>query len=151
MTDDEARPAGGQALKTAIHIARERVEIPSDRQLALRAGVSYDTLMNWFAERTIPRPAELGKVAKLLDVRLVELMDVYEGRDPQPPSLEARIAELVDELRVFVHEARLQRAANEESTAAILRALGAMARGGPGPRGTPSGTEPGARAGNRRP
>ncbi|HET7029966.1 MAG TPA: helix-turn-helix transcriptional regulator [Candidatus Limnocylindrales bacterium] len=151
MTDDEARPAGGQALKTAIHIARERVEIPSDRQLAFRAGVSYDTLMNWFAERTIPRPAELGKVAKVLDVRLVELMDVYEGRDPQPPGLEQRLGELIDELRIAVMEMRMGRVQQEEQTAALLRALGLSVRSVPGPRETPSGNEPGARAGNRRP
>jgi transcriptional regulator with XRE-family HTH domain len=137
---------GGGALKQAIHVAREQAEIPSDRQLAFKAGVSYDTLMNWFSERTVPRPAELKKVADVVGVRMVELMDVYEGRDPRTPGLEERLAELVDELRVFVHESRLSRAHQEESTAAILRALGALARPGPSPQETPPRTGPAAAA-----
>jgi transcriptional regulator with XRE-family HTH domain len=98
MTDE--RRAGGPALKQAIHVARARAEITSDVQLALKAGVSYDTLMNWFSDRTTPRPAELKKVADALDVRLVELMDAWDGREPQPPELEDAIRELVAEIRL---------------------------------------------------
>ncbi len=151
MTEEPQTPRGGEALKTAIHVARERAGITSDTQLARQAGVSYDTLMNWFGGRTLPRPTELKRVADAVGVRLVELMDAYEGRDPQPPSLEERMGELIDELRVFVHEARLQRAANEESTAAILRALGALGRAGAqGPRETQGRVEPGPAADTRR-
>lgn len=120
----------------------------SDTRLALAAGVSYDTLMNWFSGRTVPRPAELKRVGDAIDLRLVDLMDAYDGRDPSPPSLEASIAELVAELRVFVHEARLSRALQEESTAAILRALGAAGRPGPGAR--PDRTDAAAPSGSRR-
>lgn len=150
LPEDDQRKIGGAALKEAIHIARARSDITSDSQLALKANVHYDTLMNWYAERTTPRPAELKKVADVLGIRYTDLMDAFEGRDPQPPSLEEAIVELVDELRVFVLESRLSRAAQEESTASILRALGALARTGPALRGTPPGIEPGERAGSGR-
>lgn len=95
---------GGQALKRAIHVARERAGIPSDMQLARRSGVSYDTLMNWYAERTVPRPSELKKVAEQAGTSLVALMDAYEGRDPEPPTLVEALGELVAELRASRQE-----------------------------------------------
>lgn len=137
MTKDQQKPGGGAALKQAIHVARARADITSDSRLAIEAGVSYDTLMNWFGDRTTPRPAELKKVADTLGVRLVDLMDAWEGRDPQTPGLEEAIRELIDELR-------LDRIAREESTAAMLRAFGALALSGPSPRATPGETGPGA-------
>lgn len=146
----EGRREGAAALKQAIHVAREKVEIPSDRQLALRAGVSYDTLMNWFAGRTEPRPSELKKVAEILEVRLVELMDVYEGRDPEPPELVDLLGQLVDELRVAVVEMRMGRAQQEEQTAALLRAIGAAVRTGRDPRETPGRTSNEAVSGSER-
>jgi transcriptional regulator with XRE-family HTH domain len=133
---EEERQRPGAALKAAIHVARERAGITSDRQLALKAGVSYDTLMNWYAERTTPRPAELKKVGDTVGVRLVELMDVWEGRDPQPPTLEERMGEMLDELRALSSELRLSRHQQEESTTELMRALGALARGGLIQRGT---------------
>jgi len=54
------RLSGGAALKQAIHIARERAELTSDIQVAIKAGISYDTLMNWFGNKTTPRPAAQG-------------------------------------------------------------------------------------------
>jgi transcriptional regulator with XRE-family HTH domain len=90
---------GGQALKRAIHVAREREGIPSDMALARASTVSYDTLMNWYADRTVPRPAELKKVADAAGTTLVALMDAYEGRDPEPPTLVEALHELVQELR----------------------------------------------------
>jgi transcriptional regulator with XRE-family HTH domain len=153
MTDRTAGPktlSGGTRLKQAIHQARALTEITSDTSLALKAGVHYDTLMNWYAERTVPRPAELKKVADVLGVRMADLMDVYEGRDPRPPALEDAIAELVDELRVFVHEARLSRVQSDESTSAILRALGAIAHPGRALAGTPADTGAGGRPGTPR-
>ena len=114
----------GPELKRAIHVARTKVGITSDTQLALRAHVSYDTLMNWFSERTTPRPAEMKKIADVLGVRLVDLMDVWEGRDPEPPALEEVLHELVAEIRTSIYEERLSRIALEEATVAILRALG---------------------------
>jgi hypothetical protein len=76
-------------------------------------------------------------------------MAVYEGRDPRPPSLEDAIAELVDEIRVFVHEARLSRVQQDESTSAILRALGAIAHPGRALAGTPGDIESAARRDRR--
>jgi transcriptional regulator with XRE-family HTH domain len=142
--------SGGLRLKQAIHQARAVTDITSDTALSVRAGVHYDTLMNWYSERTVPRPAELKKVADALGVRMADLMDVYEGRDPRPPSLEEAIAELVDEMRVFVHEARLSRVQADESTSAILRALGAIAHPGRALAGTPTDTGAAARPGTQR-
>lgn len=144
MAAEEGQVTGGEALKRAIHVAREQAGITSDMQLAKVAGVSYDTFMNWFGDRTTPRPAELKKVADVIGVRLVDLMDAWEGRDPQPPSLEAALRELIAELR-------LDRIAREESTAAMLRAFGALALSGPSPRGTPAETDTEARDDSRRP
>jgi len=86
-------------LKRAIHVARERAGIPSDVQLAITAGVSYDTLMNWYGGRTQPRPNELKKVADAAGTTLINLMDAYEGRDPEPPTLVDAILQLVEEMR----------------------------------------------------
>jgi transcriptional regulator with XRE-family HTH domain len=150
MTEDPQRPRGGEALKVAIHVARERAGITSDMELARRAGVSYDTLMNWFGDRTMPRPTEMKRVGDAIGVRLVELMDVWEGRDPEPPGLLEAVGVLTDEIRLLLVELRMGRAHQEESTSAILRALAAAARGGLAPRETPERTERGAGAGSRR-
>lgn len=115
----------GQQLKRTIHVMRERAGIPSDMQMAREAGVSYDTLMNWYSGRTVPRPAELKKVADAIGTSLVALMDAYEGRDPEPPTL-------VDAIRELIGEMRLSRAQQDEATLAILRALGAIVGGGGG-------------------
>jgi hypothetical protein len=104
--------AGGAALKQAIHVARARAGITSDMQLSLRAHVSYDTLMNWYGERTVPRPNELQKVARTLDVSLTDLMGAYEGRDPEPAPLTDAIADLVtvvQELLVEIRKDRVRR------------------------------------------
>lgn len=149
--DTEHPRARGAALKAAIHIARERAGITSDMQLARAADVSYDTLFNWFSERTVPRPTELKKVADTLGIRLIDLMDVYEGREPEPPGLEERLNDVVDELRALTSELRLSRHQQEEATTELMRALGALARGGLVPRGTPPATGSEAPNGNRRP
>lgn len=115
------RRSAGLRLKQALHVARARARPPvtSDTQLSLRAQVHYDTLQNWYSGRTIPRPAELRKVADALGVKYGDLQDAYDGRDPEPPTLVMAIEALIAELR----EARQQQA---ESTEAIMRVLGAM-------------------------
>lgn len=110
----------GQSLKSAIHVARARASIPSDMQLALRAGIHYDTLMNWYGGRTVPRPAELLKVASVLDVSLADLMGAYEGRPSEPPPLHESIRELVAELRA-------QRVSHDQAMAGLTRALAELA------------------------
>ncbi len=110
---------GGAALKRAIHVGRARSGITSDTALAIRAGVHYDTLMNWYSGRTTPRPAELAKVARVLDVSLNDLLSAYEGRPLDPPPVQDAIRELVEELR-------LSRAQQHESTMAILQAIAAV-------------------------
>lgn len=97
--------SGGQALKRAIHVARAKADITSDIQLALQAQVSYDTLMNWYSDRTVPRGAELKKVAKALGMRYAELEAAYDGVDPEPPPLQDAIKELVVALRPLVEQA----------------------------------------------
>lgn len=134
---------GGQALKQAIHVARARTDMTSDTQLSIRAGVSYDTFMNWFGDKTTPRPAEVKKVADALGIRYAELMAAWEGRPIDPPPLQDAIRELVEELR-------LGRAQQHEATLALLRAVGALAPGDPGPRGTRAGTRPGSASGRTR-
>lgn len=150
MPEDLQAQSGGAALKRAIHVGRERAGITSDMQLADKAHVSYDTLMNWFGDRTTPRPAELKRVADAIGLRLVELMDVWEGRDPQPPDLIEVIGQLVDEIRVAVVEMRMGRIQQEEQTAELMRAIGVSARLGPGPRETPDGNASGSPGGSRR-
>ena len=85
-----------------------------------------------------------------IGVRLVELMDVWEGRDPEPPGLEERLGEMVDELRTLASELRLSRHQQEEATTELMRALGALARGGLIRRGTPSENGEPDPAGSRR-
>lgn len=111
----------GTGLKQAIHIARARASITSDMELARKADVSYDTLMNWYSNRTTPRPAELKKVADAMDVRLVELMDAWDGREPQPPQLEEVLRELVVEIRT---DRERQAAAIVTLLTAVVEALG---------------------------
>jgi transcriptional regulator with XRE-family HTH domain len=134
---------GGQALKQAIHVARARTDMTSDTQLAIRAGVSYDTFMNWFGDKTTPRPAEVKKVADALGIRYAELMAAWEGRPIDPPPLQDAIRELVEELR-------LSRIQQHEATIALMQAVGSLGRGDRAPRGTPAGTAPGPGAGRSR-
>jgi len=89
-------------------------------------------------------------VGDTIGVRLVELMDVWEGRDPEPPGLEERLGEMVDELRTLASELRLSRHQQEEATTELMRALGALARGGLIRRGTPSENGEPDPAGSRR-
>lgn len=93
---------GGQALKQAIHIARAKTDMTSDMELARRAHVSYDTLMNWYGNKTTPRPHEVKKVAEILDVSYGDLIAAWEGRETEPPALHEAIHELVEEIRALV-------------------------------------------------
>ena len=110
---------GGSALKKAIHLARARAGIVSDMELARRAQVSYDTFMNWYGDKTVPRPHEVKKVADVLGVRYSDLLAAYEGHDPEPPPLQDAIHELVEEMR-------LSRAQQHETAMAIMRTLAAL-------------------------
>lgn len=94
MTDS----AAGARLKQAIHVARARANILYDTDLAVRAGVHYDTLMNWFSGKTVPRGSELRKVGQVLGVAYADLMAAYEGRPAEPPPLQDAIKELVQSL-----------------------------------------------------
>lgn len=103
--------SGGAALKVAIRSARAHSPYDSDMALSVAAGVHYDTLMNWYADRTTPRPAEVRKVAAALGIPFSDLMAAYEGRDPEPAPLHDAIRELVDELRAsrYADDARVNR------------------------------------------
>jgi lambda repressor-like predicted transcriptional regulator len=104
------RQEAGQRLKRAIHIARAQAEIDSDMQLSLRAGVHYDTLMNWYGGRTTPRPFELRKVAKVLGTPYAELWSAYEDIAVEPVPLTEAVRELVPELRELIAELKRRRA-----------------------------------------
>lgn len=135
--------SGGPAMRMAIRVARARAGITSDTQLALRAGVHYDTLMNWYGGRTVPRPHEVKKVADVLGVSYGSLLAAYDGVDPEPPPLADAIRELVEELR-------LQQAQQHEATMALLRAVAAVVGPGREPPGTPADSESGTPAGTDR-
>lgn len=107
---------GGKALQRAIHVARARAGFTSDVQMALAASISYDTLMNWYGNRTTPRPAEVKRLAQTLGVPYGDLMAAYEGREPEPQPLQDAIRDLVAELR-------LGRVEQQRSTDALLKAL----------------------------
>ena len=104
------RQEAGQRLKRAIHVARAKAEIDSDMQLSVRAGVHYDTLMNWYGGRTTPRPFELRKIAKCLGVPYAELWSAYEDIAVEPVPLSEAVRELVPELRELIAELRKQKA-----------------------------------------
>lgn len=106
----------GQALKQAIHVARARTELTADTQLARKAGVHYDTLMNWYGDKTVPRPAEVKRVADALGIPYSDLMAAYEGTDPAPQPLQDAIRDLITELR-------LGRQQQADATLALLQAL----------------------------
>ncbi len=110
---------GGRSLRRAIHVARARAGITSDSEVAHLAGVHYDTLMNWYADRTTPRPAEVRKVADALGVPFADLMAAWEGRDAEQPTLQAAIGELVAELRE-------SRRSIDTAVLALLRATTAL-------------------------
>jgi transcriptional regulator with XRE-family HTH domain len=127
--------SGGPALKRAIHVARAKAGITSDMQLALRAHVSYDTLMNWFGGKTVPRGHELEKVALALGTSIWVLQAAYDGRDPEPPPLTDAIAELTREIQALVKEMREDRERGEDAASALLKAAEVL-----GSRPTPSAT-----------
>jgi len=111
---------GGPALKQAIRVARAKTPITSDMQLARAAGVHYDTLMNWYSDRTTPRPAEVRKVAAVLGVPYGDLLAAYDGRPLEPQPLQDAIRELVDELRA-------SRLANDQQIAQLVEAITELA------------------------
>ena len=126
---------GGSRLKQAIHVARAKAGIASDVQLALRAGVSYDTLMNWYGGKTVPRGHELNKVAKATGTTVWVLQAAYEGRPPDPPPLQDAIRDLVtlaggllSEVQAQREEWATERGARAELEASILESLQAVRR-----------------------
>lgn len=117
---DAVRLGGGVALKRAIHVARAEAGFTTDRQVADAAGISYDTLMNWYGDKTTPRPTEVKRVALALGARFADFMAAYEGIDPEPVPLQDAIRELIEQMRA-------QQAQQEIATMAMLRALNRLA------------------------
>lgn len=126
MPKTKQRDRGGRALQRAIHIARARAGIPSDAALAHAAPVSYDTLMNWYADKTRPRGAELQRVAIALDVPYADLEAAYEGREKDPQPLHEAVAELTDAVRALVGEIREDRERGADAATAMVRAAAAL-------------------------
>lgn len=120
------RLPSGQRLKRAIHVARARLGLTSDVQVSSQAGVSYDTLMNWYSGRTTPRPYELRKVAVALQVAYSELWAIYEGLDPEPLPLTEAVQGLTERLEDLIAELRLTRAEQIVATETMMEALGAL-------------------------
>lgn len=99
----------------------------SDVQVSERAGVSYDTLMNWFAGKTSPRGAEMRRVADALSVPYVALEAAYQGVEQEPLPLQESVRELVDSLNDLVAELRMTRAEQVVVVEQMAEALGRMA------------------------
>ncbi len=100
-------------------------------ELAKRAHVSYDTLMNWYSGRTIPRATGVKQVAEAMGVKYVKLLDAYEGNDPEPPELKEAVGLLIDEIRSSMVDerrarAQLMRAVTAAITAALSEPVGVM-------------------------
>jgi transcriptional regulator with XRE-family HTH domain len=133
--------AAGDRLKRAIHVARARANILYDTDLSVRAGVSYDTLMNWYAGKTVPRGAELRRLGQTLGVSYADLMAAYEGLEPEPQPLQAAVRELVVTVQSLVSEIREDRQRGQDAAAAILRAAQALG-GRPTPGGSPASNGP---------
>lgn len=122
--------ARGQRLRHAIHEARAAAGIDSDNQLALRANVHYDTLMNWYRGATVPRPSSVRQIADVLGVSYGDLLAAYDGREPAAVPLEQAVADLIVEIRVAVVGERQARTAMMRMIAASLAAaLGPDVRG----------------------
>lgn len=119
--DAQSREAG-QRLKRAIHVARSRSRFTSDVQLALAAHVHYDTLMNWYGGRTVPRPASIKQIADALDIPYADLMAAYDDRQPEAVPIEQAVADLIVEIRVAMVEERQARASLMRTIAAALAA-----------------------------
>ena len=123
-TIDTSPKASGERLKREIHVARARAGIGTDMELAQRAHVHYDTLMNWYSGRTTPRSNAVKAIADVIGVRFTTLLDAYEGRDAEPPELKEAIGLLVDEIRTaMVDERRARTKLMQAVTAAIAAAL----------------------------
>lgn len=109
-----------------MRAARSQQGYESDQSLALASGVHLQTLQNWMYGKTTPRPHELSKVAKVLDLPLDHFMAIYEGREPEAQPLHEAIAELTAALRDLVGEMREERERGQDAAAAMLRAAGAL-------------------------
>lgn len=117
----------GQRIRHAIHVARARnTDHTSDTALALAAGVHYDTLMNWFSGKTMPRPFHVRRVAEVLQVPYGDLLAAYEGTAPPDQPLHEAVGELVVELRGFLEAERQARANQDRRIAEALRALASV-------------------------
>src|SRR5512135_3755462 len=130
------RKEAGEALKRAVHVARSQAGIGSDVELSIRAGVSYDTLHNWYSGRTTPRPFQVAKVAEALGCPLDTLMAAYEGREPGAKPVEDELRAVTDAVRAltkrldrFLDEAAATRLAGQQPDADPLSAAeGRIAR-----------------------
>lgn len=122
MTQADPGRAAGQRLKRAIHAARGHTPYTSDTQLAVAARVHYDTMMNWYSGRTVPRPSSVRQVADVLGVPYADLMAAYDGRDPDDVPLEQAVADLIVEIRHALVDERKARAELMRSIAAALAA-----------------------------
>lgn len=135
-----------EALGRALRAARAEKGMTSDHALAMAAGVHLQTLQNWMYGKTVPRPAQLFRVAQVLDKPMDYFAAIYERREPAPQPLEDAVAELTDVLRELVAEIREDRERGQDAAAAILRAAGALR---PSDGVDPASTTPAAPRGTR--
>lgn len=132
-------PRSGLILKRAIHVARAAAGIRSDVALADAAGMRYQTLMDWYADRSRPTPGPLSKIAEVLDMPVADLWAAWEGRPTRPDDIAELVAALdrhTEAVTALVEELRAALTGVEQG----LR-VAAMLREGEGsglPNGQPS-------------
>lgn len=65
-------------------IKNRRLELDlSQRALAARLGITQPTVARWEADQTIPKPAELGRLARALELDLGEIIVPLEAMDTE--------------------------------------------------------------------
>ena len=82
--------------------------------------------MNWFGDKTVPRGAELQKVARALGIGYSNLEAAYEGRDPEPQPLQDAIRDLVEAISALVGRLDVLTAGQATVAGEMMRALGVL-------------------------
>lgn len=88
----------GRHLENAMRAAMANIKGMNFSRLARESGVSRGTFYLWFTNEQQPSTWTLGRVAKVLDVPVRDLWDIWEGREVVPPTTEIAIHRLIERL-----------------------------------------------------
>lgn len=97
--------SAGRRLEATVRAAMSQIKGMNFSRLARESGVSRGTFYLWFTNQQHPTTWTLGRVAKVLDVPVRDLWDVWEGREAVPPSTEQAIMRLIE--RMDEHDERI--------------------------------------------